>query len=223
MIKQIILSACLLNLAACASIVEGGSQEISLKTDNDAPVACTVSNSRGSWNIPSTPAMVNISRSQSRLNIACDSMEYSGQTDNQAGPEMWTLGNVLIGGLIGLGVDAATGSMFSYDDMITIPLTSKLARAVPAVPVEISPQTELAPAPMPELIMAPTGNHGLAPASSAAPVAAMPTQTYHQPTVEVIEPAQATQVNANRRVFDPSLSFRKPAAAPVYRAPGSQF
>ncbi len=34
----------------------------------------------------------------------------------------WTLGNLLIGGVIGLGVDAATGAMNEYPHSFTVPM-----------------------------------------------------------------------------------------------------
>ena len=37
--------------------------------------------------------------------------------------EAMTAGNILFGGVIGLGVDAATGAMHRYDENITVPLS----------------------------------------------------------------------------------------------------
>ena len=39
--------------------------------------------------------------------------------------EGWTVGNVLIGGIIGLGVDAATGAMNEYPHAFQVPMTKK--------------------------------------------------------------------------------------------------
>jgi hypothetical protein len=43
-------------------------------------------------------------------------------------------GNVVFGGFIGLGVDAATGAMNKYPDIVTVAMTPDPACGVPVAP-----------------------------------------------------------------------------------------
>ena len=119
--KPYLYSLCILPIAACASIIEGSTQNINLQTNPPLQANCRLSNERGVWQT-SAPAMVQVKRSKSDLNVDCRSSEIGGTVANSSDAESWTLANLALGGLIGLGVDAGTGAMFSYDDAITVPL-----------------------------------------------------------------------------------------------------
>ena len=43
-----------------------------------------------------------------------------------------TAGNIIAGGLIGMGVDAASGANYSYDNLITVPLGAPVTAMVSA-------------------------------------------------------------------------------------------
>jgi hypothetical protein len=58
-----------------------------------------------------------------------------------------TLGNVLAGGVIGIGIDAATGANFNYPDTISVPMTPIGATMAPVVPpAAATPPPAAAPA-----------------------------------------------------------------------------
>lgn len=125
MFKHLMVISCLTALAACASIIEGSSQRIAIQTSPNMPASCHVQNERGSWGQPNTPSTVNVKRSKSDLLVACESPTHQGQFTKRSSLEPWTLGNILLGGIIGAGVDAGTGAMFTYDDQLTVPMTPK--------------------------------------------------------------------------------------------------
>ena len=115
-------------LSGCGTIIEGSSQNININTNPQANVTCEASNARGNWKLNPVPASLMVKRSQSRLNIKCYGAGYSGEYSERADAEAWTFANILwglIGGPIGWIVDASTGAMFSYDDVINVPLTLK--------------------------------------------------------------------------------------------------
>lgn len=122
--KPYLYSLCILPIAACASIVEGSSQSINLQTNPPLQANCRLSNERGVWQTQA-PAMVQVKRSKSDLNVDCRSSEIGGSVANSSDAESWTVANLVLGGIIGLGVDAGTGAMFSYDDAITVPLSER--------------------------------------------------------------------------------------------------
>jgi len=112
-------------LNACASIVNGSSQDIELYTTPSVNASCSLDNERGEWTLAQTPGTVTVKRSSSPLNIQCENDEYHGSLINKAEAESWTAGNILLGGGIGAGIDAGTGAMFSYDNEIIVPLAKR--------------------------------------------------------------------------------------------------
>lgn len=82
---------------------------------------CTLKSEKGSWTVASTPGVANVARGGGALNVTCEKPEY--ETSNQLVGEEFeqmTLGNILFGGVIGIAVDAASGSAFKYPDNISI-------------------------------------------------------------------------------------------------------
>ena len=128
MIRHMMIAVPLLGLSACASIVGSNSQSIAIQTNPPMQATCILQNGRGRWNAASGSALVK--RSQTRLNIACDSPTHSGQLSERATAEPLTFGNLIIGWIGGAMIDAATGSMFAYDEQLTIPMQPKQASAM---------------------------------------------------------------------------------------------
>jgi len=57
------------------------------------------------------------------LNVSCSKPGYSdGSTQVTGRVEGTTAGNILLGGVIGLGVDAASGALYKYPDTVTVTL-----------------------------------------------------------------------------------------------------
>lgn len=71
----------------------------------------------------------------------------AGSSIIPSGTEAMAAGNVVFGGLIGLGVDAASGAMNKYPDVVTIAMTPVPACGGPAVPRRPRRTSEAAPPP----------------------------------------------------------------------------
>lgn len=127
----------LLALTGCASIVSGTSQTVRVDTTPGANLPCVVSNGRGEWHVPSTPGSVTLARSSTELKVSCQNDLYRGYTTNRSDMELWAVGNVIIGGIIGIIVDASTGALFSYDDSVNVPLTGAGAEAPVSGPAPV--------------------------------------------------------------------------------------
>ena len=130
--RNITLCFTAIALTACATIIDGESQEIQLQSAQNK--RCLLENERGSWH-SNAQGLATVKRSQSRLNITCNDYAGNVKLDDRATMNPWFLGNVLIGGLIGVVVDPLTGAMFKYADTIALP--SNVAARTPAQP---SPQ-----------------------------------------------------------------------------------
>ena len=112
------LAFCSVLTSGCATITSGTSQTIAVETSkNDAPIVganCRVVTSKGVWNVV-TPGTFQISKSSDDAKISCEKAEDGkGDAVAKAGFKGNTVGNVLIGGIIGIGVDALTGAMWAY-------------------------------------------------------------------------------------------------------------
>ena len=113
---QTIAAAAILGtaLSGCASIIKGSSEEIAVATPPAPGANCTLTSPRGTWNV-TTPANVKVLRSIKDMDIVCNKDGYqTASTKIPSGVEPWTFGNIVLGGLLGLGIDAYSGAMGKY-------------------------------------------------------------------------------------------------------------
>lgn len=70
-----------------------------------------------------TPGTIEISKSRHDIDIRCNKVGFpasGGKLTSEL--EAMTFGNILIGGLVGVAIDAGTGAMNKYQKTITVPL-----------------------------------------------------------------------------------------------------
>lgn len=119
-VGRCLLVSFMLSLAGCASIITGDSEDIAINTSPESGAKCVVSNSRGEWHVPSTPGTVTVKRSSSNLVVTCDKNGSTGSRSISTSIKSTAAGNLLFGGFIGAGVDAATGAAFDYPDSVIV-------------------------------------------------------------------------------------------------------
>ncbi|OYW13276.1 MAG: hypothetical protein B7X02_02530, partial [Rhodospirillales bacterium 12-54-5] len=152
-----ILSLSILALSACASIIEGSTDHINLTTNPPSSSSCQLTNSRGTV-ASYTPATVSIKKSKSDIDVVCTDPRNGarGQSKIVSDIEAWDFGNILVGGLIGMGVDWGTGAAYDYPDSAVVtlmqPAPQPAAYQSPAYPMGATPfypsvQAPMAPAP----------------------------------------------------------------------------
>jgi hypothetical protein len=113
-------------LGGCASIVNGVSQSISVTTPPVQGASCALSNTKGTWYISNTPGSVVVHRSYSVLNVHCQKPGYhEANSVVSSNPKAMAAGNVVFGGIVGLGVDTVDGAAFNYPTNIIIPMQKK--------------------------------------------------------------------------------------------------
>jgi len=125
-IKLITAIAAAISLSACSTIVNGSNQLVKFNTGDVTGADCTATGGSDFAVNESfvTPAEVKIPRSKKTLEIECNKEGYQTGNKNVVGRvEGSTAGNILLGGGIGVGVDALTGAIYKYPDTISIPLT----------------------------------------------------------------------------------------------------
>lgn len=109
--------------SGCATVTKGTTQPVTLHTDPDG-ATCQVS--RDLTNVGSlsaTPGQVLVDKACGAIDISCRKSGHQ-PTEVRVNSEVqaWTFGNILIGGIIGFAVDAASGAMRQYPQFITLTL-----------------------------------------------------------------------------------------------------
>jgi hypothetical protein len=109
-------------VSGCASVVKGSSESLVVTTPPVTGATCVLNNSRGSYTV-TTPGPVTVQRSKHDIQIRCNKDGYREATATIPSDfEGWTLGNIIIGGVGGFAVDAATGAMNEYPHAFQVPM-----------------------------------------------------------------------------------------------------
>ena len=123
-IFRILVVPPLLALGACATIVEGDNQTVTIISD-PASATCTLTRGGTAVGVVNpTPGSVVLEKSKDDVSVACKKEgHYDGAAALSSSFQNMTLGNILLGGLIGAAVDSATGAMHEYPPSVTVFLT----------------------------------------------------------------------------------------------------
>ena len=119
------LGACLM-FGGCASIVSGQNQSVSVTTQKNgtdvAGAKCTLSNDKGTW-YTTSPGSVMVRRSYNDMMVNC-ALDGSdpGILSVKSSTKGMAFGNILFGGIIGVGVDMSTGAAYDYPTLIAVNL-----------------------------------------------------------------------------------------------------
>ena len=102
----------------CASLVDGQNQSVSVLTPDCPGAACRLHNDKGRWYVATTPASVVVNRSFADLVVNCSKVmkAFPSSTKGMA------YGNILLGGVIGAGVDVINGAAYDYPQELSVPL-----------------------------------------------------------------------------------------------------
>jgi hypothetical protein len=129
---------CASGLSGCATIIDGTTQPVSVNTTPQDGAKCTLTNSQGTWYITS-PGSTTVHKTKNDMMVSCAKDGFAGgQVLAKSHFGGATAGNVIAGGVIGIGIDAASGANYYYNSPITVDL------GAPTTPVAAS---DAAPAP----------------------------------------------------------------------------
>ena len=201
-------------LTGCADIIEGSSQNVQVETMPPSQAVCSVKNSRGDWNA-AAPTAVQVKKSKTDLTVNCldRNSGYAGTKTYESSFEPWVLGNILLGGLIGLGVDYGTGAAWDYPETVTIPIQPTYQPAgyvPPPMPVAVAPLAPPAgaapaPAPVP----------GTPPVATAPTPYIAPVPTYATPAPTYAAPAAAPSAVPPQAATPPAAVAPAQAGSPT--------
>ena len=110
--------------SGCATITEGGKQQIAVKTVNNGndlnEAFCELSNTRGTYFVK-TPNSITVEKSTNPLNVKCNKEGFQvGTAVVESFTKADVFGNILLGGPIGVGVDMMSGAAYIYPNLITV-------------------------------------------------------------------------------------------------------
>ena len=110
----------------CASVMKGNDQTLAVNTigcNQASDVTCTVIN-KDNNHYTKAPGTIIVEKGKRDLLIRCESEDgtATGTATLVSTYEAVNAGNILLGGFIGLGVDAATGAMWHFPKSVTVPM-----------------------------------------------------------------------------------------------------
>lgn len=138
-------------LVGCASIVNGQNQSVSVEARMDAaPVSgasCKLSNNKGTWYV-TTPGSTTVQRSYEDLAVRCEKESLdAGIAAVKSSTKAMAFGNILFGGVIGAGVDVATGAAYDYPTLITVLMGKTVSVGAPGQAASAPPSAAAASSP----------------------------------------------------------------------------
>jgi len=118
-----LLLPAVLMLTGCASIINGTHENIEVMTPPVQDAHCELTNDKGKWSVDSTPNTVTVHRAYGPLTVRCNKKGYKTSTRVfQSSTKSMAFGNIIAGGIIGGGVDAADGAAYDYPDTVAVPM-----------------------------------------------------------------------------------------------------
>ena len=114
-IISIVAAAAICSLTSCASIINGSSQPVSFGSTPPGATVTVDGQPKGT-----TPSTIPLERTKRGHIVRIEAPGYYPyETHLSANFSGWYVGNLLIGGLIGLALDPCTGAMWYYNDINT--------------------------------------------------------------------------------------------------------
>ena len=178
-------------LSGCATIIQGTTESVSVSSVPEQGAQCTLANSEGSWFV-TTPGSTTVHKTKNDLTIDCTKTGYApAHMVAAAHFGGTTAGNVILGGAVGLAVDAASGANFYYDSPITVNLgaPTQVSNATPpasSAPVAAAPKsaavlvaTPPATASAPKAAVTMAANTGPSPSAPSVSTVTAPEKPLH--------------------------------------------
>lgn len=120
--KHLLILATALSLCGCATIVKGSTQPIALSTPPTSGAYCSLSNGEEYYDLMS-PGFVYVEKGVAPITVECTKSGWQPAVATiPSNFQAWTAGNILLGGLVGLGIDAASGAIHQYPLSFRVPM-----------------------------------------------------------------------------------------------------
>ena len=119
----LLATLCVSTLPGCATIVNGGRNEVTIDNTGGATYFSVLDRNNRVVESGMTPKQVTLKTKREWLKPAQYHVVYAGQNGVaeyplNAGLNWWTAGNIIIGGVPGIAIDAATGALWKLDKTV---------------------------------------------------------------------------------------------------------
>ncbi len=123
-----------------ASIVTGTTQILAVTSPPVDGAKCTLTSSEGTYYV-TTPGNATVHKTKHDMDVVCTRDGYKdGHTVAVSHFNGATAGNIIAGGVIGIGVDAMTGANYNFPENIAVTMVPVDA-PLPALPAPATPPT----------------------------------------------------------------------------------
>ncbi len=113
-----VVTVSVVSLAACATITKGTTQQISIDTPGAPGADCTLTSTGIGSKVVKTPTTLLVDKSQENIAVVCRKACYQDAVGViPSHTEAMAAGNIIAGGVVGLGVDAISGAMNKYNEI----------------------------------------------------------------------------------------------------------
>ena len=117
----------------CATILAGKTQAITLNTSPSGARCELNRDGRLIGTVENTPGVITLDKTKHDIDVTCQKEGFSdSKSFAESGTEWVTLGNIIIGGLIGWGVDSAVGADNKYPEVVNVTLNPSTSSAMPS-------------------------------------------------------------------------------------------
>jgi hypothetical protein len=114
----------ILMLPACATIVKGSTQDITVTSTPDHASCQVMRGASQTAMIESTPGIVKLNRGSEDTIVSCVKPGFDRNAVTMVSAfNGATFGNLLVGGIVGIIVDASTGANYTYQDRVNVVLS----------------------------------------------------------------------------------------------------
>lgn len=117
------VAAILLLLSGCATLTKSSSQSVTINTKPPGAECWLEREGKLIAVVNPTPGTISIEKDKDVIRVVCKKegfLENDGELASKF--EAMTFGNIIFGGIIGVGVDAASGAMHEYPPLVTLTL-----------------------------------------------------------------------------------------------------
>lgn len=130
-------------LTGCASIVSGTTQIVSVETISQHGkvdgASCKLENDKGVFYV-TTPGTVSVRRAYGDMSVRCEKPGMPvGLATIKSSTKGMVAGNLLFGGVIGAGVDVASGAAYDYPVLFQIMMNETVQNSLEPLPAGASP------------------------------------------------------------------------------------
>lgn len=138
-------------VSACASIIDGSTQQIAIESTPPG-AQCDFSRQGNVIGQTTTPGGVVVQKTKHNIQISCQKEGYETTTATlKSGVAGATWGNIILGGGIGWAIDSASGSDNKYEEFVSVSMVPKIAApgTAPTATAPVAAATAAPPTPAP--------------------------------------------------------------------------